>query len=68
MDFERWKDFDDDLFCKIKVECNSQTASSPVKICGSDISEEAFRIAMANVERAGLSDEVSLEVSDFKDH
>jgi putative N6-adenine-specific DNA methylase len=65
--FERWKDFDDELFSKIKVECNSQRVSSPVKISGSDISEETLRIARANVERAGLSDEVSLEVSDFKD-
>jgi putative N6-adenine-specific DNA methylase len=65
--FERWKDYDEDLFGKIKLECNSQSDSSPVKISGSDISEETLRIARANVERAGLSDTVSLEVSDFKD-
>lgn len=65
--FQRWKDFDEDLFEKIKLECNNLSVSSPVKISGSDISEETLKIARANVERAGLSDVVSLEVSDFKD-
>src|SRR5512133_39076 len=65
--FQHWKDYDEDLFEKIKLECNSQSVSSPVKISGSDISGETLQIARANVERAGLSDEISLEVSDFKD-
>ena len=59
--FQRWKDFDEDLFEKIKLECNSQIMPSPVKIFGSDISEETIRYAKANVEKAGLSDVVSLE-------
>jgi putative N6-adenine-specific DNA methylase len=65
--FQHWKDYDEDLFEKIKLECNSRSVSSPVKISGSDISGETMQIARANVERAGLSDEISLEVSDFKD-
>ena len=65
--FQKWKDFDEDLFEKIKIECNSQIGLSPVKIFGSDISEETLKFAKANVARAGLSDVITLEKSDFKD-
>jgi putative N6-adenine-specific DNA methylase len=65
--FQKWKDFDEDLFEKIKLKCNSQIGLSPVKIFGSDISEEALKFANANVARAGLSDVITLEKSDFKD-
>jgi putative N6-adenine-specific DNA methylase len=65
--FQRWKDFDKELFEKIKRESDSQIGLSPVKIFGSDISEQAIQQSKANVARAGLSDVVSLEVSDFKD-
>jgi putative N6-adenine-specific DNA methylase len=64
--FQRWKDFNEDLFEKIKLECNSQIGLSPVKIFGSDISEQTIQYAKANVARAGLSDAISLEMSDFK--
>jgi len=64
--FQRWKDFDEDLFEKIKLECNSLIRLSPVKISGSDVSEQAIQYAKANVARAGLNDAVTLEMSDFK--
>jgi putative N6-adenine-specific DNA methylase len=65
--FQRWKDFDEDLFEKIKLECNSQIVVSPVKISGSDISEQTIQHAKANVVKAGLSDAIALKISDFKD-
>jgi putative N6-adenine-specific DNA methylase len=65
--FQRWKDYNDDLFEEIKLECNSQIGLSPVKISGSDISEQTLQYAKANVARAGLSDVITLEMSDFKD-
>jgi len=65
--FQRWKDFDEELFEKIKLESNSQIEPSPVKIFGSDISEQTLEYARTNVERAGLSDVIILEKSDFKD-
>jgi putative N6-adenine-specific DNA methylase len=65
--FQRWQDFDADLYEKIKLECNSQIGFSPVKIFGSDISEQTLQYAKANVARAGLNDAISLETSDFKD-
>jgi putative N6-adenine-specific DNA methylase len=65
--FQRWKDFDKDLFEKIKLECDSRIQVSPVKIFGSDISEQVLQFAKANVERAGLSEVITLGISDFKD-
>lgn len=65
--FHRWRDFDEDLFQKVILENNSKIQSSPVKISGSDISEETLQFAKINVDRAGLNDVISLRVSDFKD-
>ncbi len=65
--FQRWKDFDDDLFAEIKSECDKKIVSSQVKIYGSDISEEAIRQTEANVSKAGLNEIVSIKVADFKD-
>jgi putative N6-adenine-specific DNA methylase len=65
--FQRWHDFDEDLFEKIKLSCDSQIISSPVKIFGSDISDQALQSAKANVEMARLTESISLGISDFKD-
>jgi putative N6-adenine-specific DNA methylase len=65
--FQRWKDFDEQLFDKVKEDAENQIGNSPVKISGSDISELALTQAKINVSRAGLNDVISLEVSDFKD-
>src|SRR5664279_857576 len=65
--FQRWRDFDEDLFQKVMLENNNKIQSSPVKIFGSDISEETLQFAKTNVAKAGLNDAVSLGISDFKD-
>jgi putative N6-adenine-specific DNA methylase len=65
--FQRWKDFDEELFIKIKHESESLIQHSPVKIFGSDISEEALQHTRANVSRAGLDETISLKTADFKD-
>ena len=65
--FQRWRDFDQDLFQKVVLENNNKIQSSPVKIFGSDISAETMQFAKTNVAKAGLNDAVSLEISDFKD-
>jgi putative N6-adenine-specific DNA methylase len=65
--FQRWKDFDEELFEKIKLESNRQIEPSPVIIFGSDISEQTLEYARTNVERAGLSDVIIIKKSDFKD-
>jgi len=65
--FQRWKDFDNDLFEKIRSESESLVRQSPVTINGSDISEDAVLMARTNISRAGLSDVISVSVDDFKD-
>jgi putative N6-adenine-specific DNA methylase len=65
--FQRWKNFDEELLGKIKLECDNKISLSPVKINGSDISEEALQNAKANIEKAGLFEIISLQLSDFKD-
>jgi len=65
--FQKWKDFDEDLFEQVKSKSDSQIVPSSVKIFASDISVQAIQQAKANVSGAGLSDVVSLEVFDFKD-
>ncbi len=65
--FQRWRDFDEDLFQKVMLENNNKIQSSPVKIFGSDISGETLQFAKTNVAKAGLNDAVLLDISDFKD-
>ena len=65
--FMRWKDYDEDLFEKIKLECNDLIRSSPVDISGSDISALTLQYAKANAEKAGLNEVITFKVSDFKD-
>jgi putative N6-adenine-specific DNA methylase len=65
--FQRWKDFDEALFDKMKADCDSLIRACPVKISGSDISEQAVTQSRNNVQKAGLSDIISIEVKDFKD-
>jgi putative N6-adenine-specific DNA methylase len=65
--FQRWKDFDENLFDQIKSKSDSQIVTSEVKIFASDISEQAIQHARANVSGAGLRDMVSLDIIDFKD-
>ena len=64
--FQRWRDFDEDLFQKVVLENNGKIQPSPVKIFGSDISEDTLQFAKTNVAKAELSYAISLEVSDFK--
>jgi putative N6-adenine-specific DNA methylase len=65
--FQRWKDFDEELFVKVKEDCHKLIVPSPVKIYGSDISVSAVAQTRTNITRAGLDDVISIEVSDFKD-
>jgi putative N6-adenine-specific DNA methylase len=65
--FQRWKDFDEVLFEKVKLESNSLIIPSTVKIFGSDISEQTIIGAGINIAKAGLSETISLNVCDFKD-
>ena len=63
--FLKWKDYDAELFDKVKYEADLKIVPSAVKIWGSDISEKAVVQARANASMAGLKEVISLEVADF---
>jgi Predicted N6-adenine-specific DNA methylase len=65
--FTRWKDFDERLFIRVKKESEAQIIKSGTLVTGSDISETAVRQTEANIRKAGLEGEISVEVADFRD-
>lgn len=64
--FERWKDFDPDLFDKIYND-DSQEREFHHHIYGYDINRHAVSIAQENAKSAGVSDIVSVAQQDFRD-
>ncbi|MBQ0023161.1 MAG: RNA methyltransferase [Prevotellaceae bacterium] len=62
--FEKWKDFDEDLFDRIYND-DSQEREFDHKIYGYDINRQAVQIATNNVLNAGVKDIVSVEQRDF---
>lgn len=65
--FQRWKDYDKDLFERIRMESESNVVTPGVKILGSDISEKAVTQAQANIGLAGLSNLISVSRQDFRE-
>jgi putative N6-adenine-specific DNA methylase len=65
--FQKWRDYDEELFSKIRLSADEAIIKSPVKISGSDISQQAVLQAATNISKAGLSDFVSVDIADFKD-
>jgi putative N6-adenine-specific DNA methylase len=59
--FEKWDDFDADLFEDISSD-DSKERSFPFKLYGSDVSPRAIQIAAKNVRNAGLSKYIELKV------
>jgi len=59
--FERWEDFDPDLFEQISSD-DSQERDFDFKIYGSDVSPNAINAAAKNVKNAGLSKYIELKV------
>ena len=66
--FERWNDFDADLFDRIYNECEEQEREDiHCHLYGYDIDMKAVNTARRNVAAAGLSDIITIEQQDFKD-
>jgi len=61
--FERWLDFDENLFSEI-YNADYEKESS-VRIFGSDISVQSCAIARANIKNAGLAKVIEVEAKDF---
>ncbi len=64
--FEKWDDFDMDLFDRIYND-DSQERKFIHKIYGYDINRHANEIAMHNVKAAGLSKDIILQVRPFEE-
>lgn len=64
--FEKWNDFDADLFEEIYNDDNEERTFEH-QIIGYDISAGVLRIAMDNVKNAFLTNKINLEVRDFEE-
>jgi len=63
--FEKWKDFDEEIWNKIKDEANSKIIHSDVKIFAKDSDNYIVDIAIENAKRAGVEDLINFESVDF---
>jgi putative N6-adenine-specific DNA methylase len=64
--FQKWNDFDELLFEKVKHDNDVNIRPAPVKIFCSDISDRAVNQTRENVLKAGLTDTVSVSLADFR--
>ena len=64
--FEKWADFDQDLFDKIYND-DSQEVDFQHHIYGYDNNPKAVNKALKNVRAAGLTKDITVELRDFKD-
>ena len=64
--FEKWSDFDEELFNRI-YEDESKEHPFSHHIYAYDINRSAVEIATRNVKAAGLSHEITVQQQDFKD-
>ena len=65
--FEKWKDFDLNLWEKIKMDAINEQIEFEYDIIGSDISSEAIEIARENAKSARLHKDIVFEVKSFEE-
>jgi putative N6-adenine-specific DNA methylase len=66
--FEKWKDFDRDLWEKVLDEAAEKKVKNiDFKIIGNDIEPRAIRVARNNIDQAGLSKIVEFSTGPFQD-
>ncbi len=65
--FEKWKDFDKELFSEIYND-DSNTKDIKYPIIGTDISPKAISIAEKNIKNAGLKKYIELSVKPFQQY
>ena len=58
--FERWKDFDPELWQEIKSQAESEKKETTIQIIGSDWSGRILQVARTNVSAAGLENQIKL--------
>lgn len=65
--FTRWKFYDDELFRKVRLESDAGICNNSVSITACDVSEAAIKMAVSNIDNAGLTGQVRTLVRDFRD-
>jgi putative N6-adenine-specific DNA methylase len=65
--FMKWRDFDADLWEKVRADANALTTALNVKIHGSDRAERAIESARENLRFTNLYEDITLEVKSFED-
>lgn len=65
--FEKWKDFEEDMWEEIKKEAKAKIRKLPIMVQGSDISAEYIEIAKNNIQRAGLQGQILVEKKDISE-
>jgi len=65
--FQKWKDFDNELFVNVVSSVAEIKPSKGLKIFTSDISDQAVIQARTNIKLAGLTDFIEVKCIDFKD-
>jgi len=63
--FEKWGNFDEDLWNEVKAEAEANIISSDVKIFAKDNDNSALSIASANAKRAGVYELITFDYIDF---
>ncbi len=63
--FQKWNNYNADLFANVSETADAGIRVSLVTIHASDISEVAVNLASRNIQNAGISSSVSLNVADF---
>jgi putative N6-adenine-specific DNA methylase len=64
--FQKWRDYDENMFGNIRQTADKAITTSHVKISGSDISPQAVLQTKTNISKAGLNDVVLVDIADFK--
>lgn len=65
--FQKWNDYDANLYEKIKESALGKINNKPFNIFGSDISDAVIRKANQNVAQAKMEDVIKLSTSSFED-
>jgi len=63
--FEKWRDFDRDLWFRVKRECEENVEEPEMLFRGIDIDEKAVEASIRNIEESGLEKVVKVEQDDF---
>jgi putative N6-adenine-specific DNA methylase len=65
--FTRWKNYDGELFERVKLESDRDICRMKAQISASDISEQSVKQTVANIESAGLEGQISVRILDYCD-